>query len=419
MVFSSILNAATPDGKQIAYAVSGFCAVVASILLIQDLRNSARIQVSILFTIGGALLLYAHWHGASIRWVDAIARNTLLLTMLLSIGFLKLLFETESHKPALPKGRIAFRNTLLSLGFFGSVINLSAPIMICDRISEEEPIDQFTASAVTRIFCACSSWSPYFAGAALIMTSVKGVNLLQVMITGLPLLLVTIASVYWLALTYNRERVDRFVGYPVSVSKLWIPIALTLCVLGGEASFQTLPILVVISLSAILLSSIVITCRVGWQKSTTHLAGHVLNGFAKSSNELLLFLSAGVLATGLTALADSSHFQLNLPQFTLSSACITLAVMIVIAAAGLHPVIQISVLTPLLLPLQPDPELLAITYLFSWGLGTAASPLSGTHLAFQGRYGISAWNSALRNWRFVACMYIVAISLMGLHTTIF
>jgi hypothetical protein len=92
--------------------------------------------------------------------------------------------------------------------------------------------------------------------------------------------------------------------------------------------------------------------------------------------------------------------------------------MILTAAAGIHPVIQISVITPLLLPIDPDPELLAMTYLFAWALGNAASPLSGTHLMLQGRYNIPAWRLAVQNWPYVIPMYFVAIGLLALQTLV-
>ena len=64
---------------------------------------------------------------------------------------------------------------------------------------------------------------------------------------------------------------------------------------------------------------------------------------------------------------------------------------------GIHPVIQISSISGLLLQLNPDPSLLAATFLFAWHLGTCASPLSGTNLVFQGRYGVPAWRIAMWN----------------------
>jgi len=43
--------------------------------------------------------------------------------------------------------------------------------------------------------------------------------------------------------------------------------------------------------------------------------------------------------------------------------------------------------------------------------------LSGTHLVFQGRYGVSAWQLAKNNWTFVFWMYFIAIGLLWLLAT--
>ena len=67
----------------------------------------------------------------------------------------------------------------------------------------------------------------------------------------------------------------------------------------------------------------------------------------------------------------------------------TLVVMYLAALAGVHPVIAIAVLGSLLLPLQPNPNLLAMTFLSSWAIGVASSPFSGMNLALQGRYRLA------------------------------
>lgn len=419
MIALCVLNGITQKPIPLAYALSGVCAVIAGILLFNDLRLSAKLQVSVLFGLGAVLLLYAHQRGIPISLVDAVSRNTFLLTMIMSVGFLKLLLDIDTSNKPLPRGRLAYLNTLLSLGFFGSVINISAPIMICDRLEEEQPVDLFTASASTRVFCLCSSWSPYFGGAAFVLTYVSGVHLSEVMATGLPLLLIGIAMVFGFSLIARPQRVQNFAGYPMSVSKLWVPIVLTLCVLAAQAVLPNLSILIVIALSSLLLTIMALINRLGGIAGAKVLAEHIATGLPRGSNELLLFLAAGVLATGLTAYVATTDYQLTLTRYTWQTASILLAGMIGVAALGIHPIILISALTPLLLPIGPDPELLAITYLFAWALGTAASPLSGTHMIFQGRYGIPAWKGALNNWPFVAVMYAVAVALLRWHVTVF
>jgi hypothetical protein len=126
--------------------------------------------------------------------------------------------------------------------------------------------------------------------------------------------------------------------------------------------------------------------------------------------ELLLFLAAGVLAVGLRSLVAATHLSLPIfGGFDAVAAGTLLAAMVVISALGAHPIIAIAVITPLLAPINPDPQLLAVTYLFGWSLGTCASPLSGTHLVMQGRFGIPSVKGAVRNWPFVAVMYLVSL----------
>ena len=411
-----VAGESTLVAKSVSDVLAAASAVAAAFLLFSSLRFSAKVQVGILFSVGVVLLLYAYAYGGVFSIVEALSRNTQLLTMIMSVGFLKLLLDLETAKGMLHRGPKAYFDTLIGLGFFGSVINISAPIMMCDRLAEEQPIDLFISRSMTRVFCACSSWSPYFGGTALVLSLVNDVSLVAIMVTGFPLLIIAITGMHAVALYKHRERVSRFVGYPPSFSKLWVPIALTLTVILIQALIPSLPILVVISLSALLLTSFVMMYRLGLYRAASSIHRHVVEGLPKSANELLLFLSAGVLATGLSAFLAVSNFQIHLTEYTLTTACVTLAIMIITAGVGVHPVIQISVLTPLLMPLNPDPELLAMTYLFSWGLGNASSPLSGTNLVFQGRYGISAWQIAIHNWPYVIPMYFVAIGLMTLLT---
>jgi len=139
----------------------------------------------------------------------------------------------------------------------------------------------------------------------------------------------------------------------------------------------------------------------------------VVDGLPRMANELQLFLAAGVLAAGLSSAIAGNEVPL-LNRFGAQEASLLLGFMVLLAVAGVHPVVTITGATPLIMTLQPAPDLLAVCYLLAWGLGTCASPLSGTNLVFQGRYGIPSWKGAFWNWPYVACMYLVAIGLLGL-----
>jgi hypothetical protein len=96
-------------------------------------------------------------------------------------------------------------------------------------------------------------------------------------------------------------------------------------------------------------------------------------------------------------------------EFNSTTAGQVLAIILLAAAVGVHPVILISSLSPLIMGLNPDPSFLAATYLLAWNLGTYASPLSGTQGVFQGRYGIPGWKAAISNWPYAILMYLIAI----------
>ena len=134
-------------------------------------------------------------------------------------------------------------------------------------------------------------------------------------------------------------------------------------------------------------------------------------------NELLLFLAAGVLAQGLVSVVSNNLLSVPIVTLGVTEAVLLLIVMIVISAIGVHPVIIVAGLTPLILTMQPDVNLLAIVYLMAWSLGTCASPLSGTHLVFQGRYGIPSWQGAIWNWPYVIVMLLFAIPYLMLIGT--
>lgn len=389
---------------------SGVFAFLAALLLLPDTGYVQRVQMGALMLIGVGMVLYGDHRGASIDWPSVLAQNTGLLSMVISVGLLKVLMARRlTHADKLPTGRKAYWQTLLSLGIFGSVINISAPILISDRLTLNRPMDHFTAATVSRVFCACSTWSPFFAGTAVVLTAVTGSEVLPLMVHGLPLLMTVVVAQYAIAHFRHAEKLKQFRGYPIRLDSLWVPLLLAVLVMLVSLFFSHLSILICITLVAILLTLTMLSIQSGVRAMLRSLLRFITEELPRSVNELQLFLSAGVLAAGLKAIVQIGAVSPPLAHFDASAAALLLAFMIVVAGLGIHPVIQIAALTPLILEVDPDPTLLGLTYMFAWGLGTCASPLSGTHLILQGRYGMSAWRGALQNWPFVAVMYCAAV----------
>ena len=86
-----------------------------------------------------------------------------------------------------------------------------------------------------------------------------------------------------------------------------------------------------------------------------------------------------------------------------------------LAFIGLHPIISISVLGGLLVPLSPDPNLLGLMFLFSWGIGVVISPLSAINLTLQSRYNITGMDLIRINGGYSVIMLLLGCTILVLY----
>ena len=388
--------------------IAGSAGWLAGMLLFADASRILKIQVSLIFFIGIGLLVYAHSNQASLDLDAIISGNTALLTMIAAVGFLRLVvIPADADVTVLPTGPRAFLHTLIGLNISSSIINISAPILISDRIHQLRPLQRFTAQTFVRIFCGVSSWSPFFAAMAVVLTYVEGASLPGLILVGLPFTLVGFMLVYFEAKLRHADEVENFVGYPIQFNALLVPAILIVVVVLFAWIMPKISILVVIALSALLITAATLLLRHGFAGCLSKLREYVVDGLPRIVNELTLFLSAGVLAAGIAALINQGYLGNPFTEFDSFTAVKLLFIMWLFAAIGIHPVIMISGFSPMIMTLNPDPQLLAATYLFAWHLGTCSSPLSGTNLVFQGRYGIPSWKLALWNWPYALLMLAI------------
>ena len=389
--------------------IAGLAGWLAGLILFVDTSRVLKIQVSVLFFVGIGLIVFASFKQAEIDLDAIISANTGLLSMIAAVGFLRLVVLPASpDKSALPVGTKAFLQTLIGLNIASSIINISAPILIADRIHQVRPLQRFTTQTFVRIFCGVSSWSPFFGAMAVVLTYVKDASLGGIIVAGLPFTLVGFLLVYVEARFRHPREVENFVGYPTHFSALKLPVILILVVIFLSSALAQSGILVIISFSALLVTAVTLLVRFGSVRSAEKLKQHVTQGLPAMVNELTLFLAAGVLAAGISALISQGILTNPFTEFTPFTAAKLLAIMWLFAVIGIHPVIMISAFSPMILTLDPDPQLLATTFLIAWNLGTCSSPLSGTNLVFQGRYGMPGWKTAMWNWPYAIVMLIVA-----------
>lgn len=408
------------DMSQTLLVIAGSLGWFAALLLLADTRATLQVQVGLISLIGLGLAGYAFSQGANIDIGKAVGGNSGLLTMIAAVGFLRLVALPDADKnEALPIGRKAYLQTLLGINITSSVINISSPILIADRIHQHRPLTRFSSQSIVRVFCGVSSWSPFFGAMAVVLTYVEDAQVLSILKVGLPFTIAGFIVVYVEARLRYSKQLDEFVGYPIHLNALKIPAVLMISVVALSHWLPEAPMLVVISICALVVTAVTLFLCRGLVVSCRSLHRYVYEGLPKIANELLLFQAAGLLAAGMVAVVQLGVVDNPFTEFNSTTAAQVLAVILLAAAVGVHPVILISSLSPLIVGLNPDPSFLAATYLLAWNLGTCASPLSGTQLVFQGRYGIPGWQAAVSNWPYAILMYLIAVGWLWVSERLF
>ena len=236
--------------------IAGISAWLAALFLFVDTSRILKIQVSLILLIGISLIVYAISQSAVVDPDIFISSNTGLMTMIAAVGFLRMVVIPDRQQDeSLPVGKKAFMQTILGLNIASSVINISAPILISDRIHRKRPIQRFTAQTFTRIFCGVSSWSPFFGAMAVVLTYVSDASLPWIIVAGFPFMLVGFIWVYLEARIRFPGEVAKFVGYPTDLNALKVPAILIATVVLMSQLLPDTSILVLIAVSALLVTS--------------------------------------------------------------------------------------------------------------------------------------------------------------------
>ncbi|MEZ5450634.1 MAG: hypothetical protein R3E89_17245, partial [Thiolinea sp.] len=323
------------------------------------------------------------------------------------VSFLRLVAVPEQvARQPLPVGRMAFFKTLLGVHILGAVINLSIIVLMMGRYQDKQALGRNTVSLLGQGFAAAALWSPFFAAMGVALTHAPGASLYAVVAYGLGLNVLALGLITLLAGGWRLQRLDNFPGYPMQTSSLLVPVTLAVLVLVLHGLLPGITVLALVSITSILLTLCMLALGQrpqGWQP----LYQHLLSSAGRMSRELALFLGAGLLALGLQAVLLQVGALPWLQQFNGLTVALLLALAILVSLIGVHPVISISVLGPVLLPLQPDHNLLAVLFLVIWSLGVVASPFSGMNVMLRSQFPLSGSDLFKWNIGYVLIMWVL------------
>ena len=369
-----------------------------------------RVQVSIVISVGVAGLVWGAHHATPIDWMKLLVQNQLIIAMLTAISLLRLLNTGIQPSARLATGRSAFIKSVLGLHLFGAVINISALVIMADRLARAKPLSQFEALSISRVFTMAVFYSPFIGGMALALTYTPGSSLAVIFVPGVLLAAIGLTVLLAMARVSDAEGVANFRGYPIQWQSLWLPAVLAGSVaLAHQLAPQISVLLLIIILTPLIAVSALFVLR-PVREASVETRTFLLERLPELSGEVFLFLAAGVLSTGLYTVFSSLSW-LPFEVLNATSAAWILVSCTGLAFIGIHPIVVVSTVVPVLAPIAPAPNLLAFLCVCCWGIGCAVCPMSGTNVTLHARYGVNNWKIALANIPYASVLTGFAIAL--------
>lgn len=392
---------------------TGVLTWAACLLLAGGLVRRQVAIVLVLFGFGCAGIAWGTASGAEGLVKRALALNIPLIAMLIGVSFLRLISVSPATvEEPLSTGKGALARTLVGVHLFGAVINFSAVVIFADRLTARGRLTLEQTLALSQAFTIGALWSPFYGAMAVALIAAPGAGLGKLMLIGLPVTVVALLLM-WLQLSSAKHRYAAdFEGYPVHLEALWVPAVLAIAVLVAHEVRPAWPVLAIITIVAPSVTVLTLLVREGG-RAWGSLRRLVEVRLPEMRGEIALFMAAAVLSAGVAGVIAALDLGVPFEHFGGKEASLLFAAMILLSWLGLHAVIMVSVVGPWLAPINPDPNLLAATFLMTWGVGLAACPMSNTLLGMQSRYDIP-YREVLRHNRWysarIAALCIVALN---------
>ncbi|WP_321405235.1 hypothetical protein [Maridesulfovibrio sp.] len=377
------------------------------------LPSGSRRQASLLLGIGSIALLFSAWNGVFVGWQKILTQNLQLLPMFIAVSFLGLT-TPDAQDLNLPKGKRAMLTTSVGTNLLGAVINLSILFVFGDRLKRNNTLSKAQAIILARSFCAAAWWSPFFLSAGVALTYAPQMEFQRILLPGI---ILTAISIAYSIIEVGFVRKIEFTGYPVRLESLSVPFLLAIAVIISHHYFPDLGMILLICIitppAAILLMR---------DKPRLHyLHDFISCRITSTVSQFVLFLTAGIFSIGISSFMRVYPELFNFSGTTFSHSLFAMvsALLIALGFIGVHPLVGISIVSPLLLPLNPDNSQLAFLFLTTWAVAAGSSPLSAVGLVMSSRYQLSPWSILTNNLHYAVAMWlsanVVSILYFGSH----
>ncbi len=368
----------------------------------KNLAKNARHQASLLVVIGLIALVFSACQGVFLGWKNIFAINLPLLAMFVAVSFLTLT-NPATEDPYLPEGKCAVVSTAVGTHLLGAVINLSVLFVFGDRLKRNGVLSKEQLIVLGRSFTAAAWWSPFFVATGVALTYAPEMQWKETLVPG------GIMSIIGICYTIAEVcffRKNRFSGYPLKKESLAVPLFLAAIVILVHYQWHQVSVLLLICILAPLGTVVFMKGR----PRIKTIRDFIENKISSVSSPFALFLAAGVFSSGIKSITHvyPGLFSFNNMNLSPMLFAILAGIMIIVGIFGVHPVVSIAVVSPLLLPLNPDHSQLGFLFLTSWAVSTCSSPLSGVGLVMVSRFNAPPKVIIKDNFLYAIVMWAIA-----------
>lgn len=386
--------------------LSGILAWTSFLILFNSIKNKKMILI--LFILSLIAFLISYYNGFKIDFIKVFTVNQYLLTLLIAVGFLRLIATPKKDKlSSLPKGKQSFIKTYLGVHLFGSVINLSSLILVADKMYKKAPLTNSQIILLTRAFSSDAYWSPFFVAFAAAITYAPNLNTSIILLNGITLAFLAFLITYYEVIKNKEFNIDEFRGYPLSFDSLYLPFILAVLVLITNYIYPNIKVIVLISLYSILMSLFILPIKKGFNQAISKFKLHIIDELPKMKVEMALFLVAGMFGMAVSSILIGLNLKLPFEIFDWQIASILLLIFITLAFIGIHPIITIAIIGDFLSGVNHT--LLALTFLMAWSTTVSTSPFSGLNLTIVARYNFDAKEIFKLNIFYAFKMYFICV----------
>jgi hypothetical protein len=316
------------------------------------------------------------------------------------------------------------------LGFYQPLIVVYQPLLnlgsikiIHEFLEDLKFPSAMTAKGYIMGFTTAIMWSPYFASVSLVLhyldVSFNEYILYGISLGLLSLIVGNLLFAFWIKLGNPQTgKMDKKIQKQLVKLILLVLILLAVCL--GIESITHWSMMVIVCFMSIIVPLVYGMITADWKRMLPLLVDYHDRTVPMMNNEIMLFMSAGMLAfamKGTTVMNGVSSILMSFANqsFFLFALAILLFVLVV-SYIGIHQIAAVGVLAMQLNPVELGISnvAMALILLLSWSISTALSPFSGLNLMVSKLAGVSGVKEGLRvNGQHVFIFSVISIVIIS------